>query len=126
MLAGKARDRGSAHRTGAPLLHFERESRGERPVYRVGPVLALLAAAFVLTSPSFVAGGPMPKAYTCSGRNVSPALRWTAPPRGTRAFAVTMDDTDAHFRHWVGWGISRFARGTRELRRECLRTSRYS
>jgi Raf kinase inhibitor-like YbhB/YbcL family protein len=68
-------------------------------------VLAAIVAAFTLTSPSFGQGGPIPKTYTCRGGNVSPALRWTAPPRGTRAFAVTMDDTDAHFRHWVAWGI---------------------
>ena len=70
---------------------------------------------FVLTSPSFAAGRPIPKAYTCDGGDLSnplsPALRWTAPPRGTRAFGITMDDTDAHFLHWVGWGIAASARG---------------
>ena len=70
---------------------------------------------FVLTSPSFAAGRPIPKAYTCDGGNLSnplsPPLRWTAPPRGTRAFGITMDDTDAHFLHWVGWGIAASARG---------------
>ena len=74
-------------------------------------MLATLLAAFVLTSPSFAAGTPMPKASTCEGRNSSPALRWTAPPRGTRAFALVMDDTDARFRHWLGWGIAASARG---------------
>jgi Raf kinase inhibitor-like YbhB/YbcL family protein len=75
---------------------------------------AWATSPFVLTSPSFAAGGPIPKAYTCEGADpsnpLSPPLRWTAPPRGTRAFGITMDDTDAHFRHWVAWGIAASAR----------------
>jgi Raf kinase inhibitor-like YbhB/YbcL family protein len=63
--------------------------------------LATLAAAFVLTSPAFHDGGTIPRRYTCDGANVSPALRWTAPPRGTRAFAVLVQDVDAdRFLHW--------------------------
>jgi Raf kinase inhibitor-like YbhB/YbcL family protein len=68
-------------------------------------MIAALLAAFVLTSPNFADGARIPKTYTCEGRNVSPALRWTAPPRGTRAFAISMVDTDARFRHWIAWGI---------------------
>jgi Raf kinase inhibitor-like YbhB/YbcL family protein len=74
-------------------------------------ILLALVAALTLTSPSFGPGAPIPRTYTCSGRNVSPALRWTPAPRGTRAFAVTMDDTDAHFRHWIAWGIHGSVRG---------------
>jgi hypothetical protein len=76
---------------------------------------AWAASHFILTSPSFTAGGPIPKAYTCDGGDLSnprsPPLRWTAPPPGTHAFGITMDDTDAHFRHWIGWGIAASARG---------------
>jgi phosphatidylethanolamine-binding protein (PEBP) family uncharacterized protein len=76
---------------------------------------AVASPSFTLTSPAFKPGGPMPKAYTCDGGDasnpLSPAFRWTAPPSGTRAFAITMDDTDAHFRHWLGWGIRASARG---------------
>ena len=80
-------------------------------------MLAALLATVVLTSPSFAAGAPIPRGYTCTGRDVSPALRWTAPPPGTRAFAISMDDTDAHFRHWLGWGIPGSARGIAAGRR---------
>jgi Raf kinase inhibitor-like YbhB/YbcL family protein len=77
--------------------------------------LALASPSFTLTSQAFTAGAPIPKAYTCDGGNLSnprsPALRWTAPPGGTRAFGITMLDTDAHFLHWVGWGIAASARG---------------
>jgi Raf kinase inhibitor-like YbhB/YbcL family protein len=82
----------------------------------VGAATAAVASpSFTLTSPAFKAGGPIPKAYTCGGEDpsnpLSPPLRWTAPPSGTRAFAITMDDTDADFRHWLGWGIRASARG---------------
>jgi Raf kinase inhibitor-like YbhB/YbcL family protein len=77
--------------------------------------LALTSPSFALASPAFAAGAPIAKAYTCDGGNLSnplsPPLRWTAPPRGTRAFAITMDDTGAHFQHWVGWGIAASSRG---------------
>jgi phosphatidylethanolamine-binding protein (PEBP) family uncharacterized protein len=67
--------------------------------------LALAAASPVtLSSPVFRAGQTIPTAYTCEGRNVSPPLRWTAPPRRTRAFALVVSDLDAPgrtFRHYV-------------------------
>ena len=80
-------------------------------------MLAVLLAAFALTSASFRAYAPIPRAYTCSGRNTSPPLRWTAPPPGTSSFAVSMMDTDAHFRHWLGWGIPASARSLAAGRR---------
>lgn len=36
--------------------------------------------AFELTSPAFKESGAIPKKHTCEGADVSPALRWTAPP----------------------------------------------
>src|SRR5207249_2649116 len=66
---------------------------------------------FRLTSPAFRAGGTIPVRYTCSGRNISPPLRWSAPRRRTRAFGIAMVDLDAHFRHWLAWGIGARARG---------------
>jgi Raf kinase inhibitor-like YbhB/YbcL family protein len=69
---------------------------------------------FALTSPAFPAGGTIPPAYTCDGANVSPPLRWTAPPSGTRSLALIMDDPDAPggtFTHWTAWNIPPRARG---------------
>ena len=66
----------------------------------------LLLAAFVLASPAFHANAPIPRAYTCDGRDTSPPLRWTAPPRGTRSLALRVYDTDARFTHWLAWGIA--------------------
>ena len=76
-------------------------------------MLAALAAAFVLSSPSFHAGGPIPGRFTCAGANVSPPLAWTAGPRGTRSFALRLDDPDAPggtFTHWTLWGLEASAR----------------
>jgi Raf kinase inhibitor-like YbhB/YbcL family protein len=71
-------------------------------------VLAAALAVFTLASPVFHAGGPIPRRYTCDGNNVSPPLRWTAPPGGTRGFALRLDDPDAPggtFTHWTLWGL---------------------
>jgi Raf kinase inhibitor-like YbhB/YbcL family protein len=70
-------------------------------------------ASFTLSSPAFRSAGKIPRVYTCDGRNVSPPLRWTAPPAGTKALAILMDDPDAGsvpFLHWTAWNISTRAR----------------
>ena len=79
-------------------------------------VSAAGAKGFALTSAAFAAGAPIPRVYTCDGRNVSPPLRWTDPPAGTRSFAILMDDPDAPggtFTHWLGWNIPATARSLR-------------
>jgi hypothetical protein len=80
-----------------------------------GAAVAARDAGFVLSSSAFAPGASIPKKYTCDGevdlQPVSPPLRWSAGPRGTRAYAIQVDDTDAHFLHWLGWGISGSARG---------------
>src|SRR5207237_2290472 len=45
-----------------------------------------------LSSPAFANGSRIPTRYTCSGENVSPPLRWTGLPTGTKAIAVMMVD----------------------------------
>jgi Raf kinase inhibitor-like YbhB/YbcL family protein len=85
--------------------------------------IAAFAAAFALTSPAFAPGHAIPHQYTCDGANRSPALRWTAPPRGTRSLALSVTDPDAPsgtFTHWLAWGIKpgvrRLAAGARPPR----------
>jgi Raf kinase inhibitor-like YbhB/YbcL family protein len=63
---------------------------------------------FVLTSSAFKAGGPIPRKYTCAGESVSPPLAWSGAPRGTKSFALIIDDPDAPDpaaprRTWVHW-----------------------
>jgi Raf kinase inhibitor-like YbhB/YbcL family protein len=74
--------------------------------------LAALLAGFILSSPAFASGSAIPSAYTCDGRDVSPPLRWTAPPPATRSFSLTVTDLDAHgFVHWRLRRIPGAARG---------------
>jgi len=61
------------------------------------------AMAFSLTSPAFTANGAIPKEYSCDGANRSPELGWSAPPNGTKALALIVDDPDAPAGTWVHW-----------------------
>jgi hypothetical protein len=65
-------------------------------------------AGFQLFSDSFSDGGEIPNRHTCDGEDVSPALRWSGAPDGTRSLALIMDDPDAPvgtFTHWLAWGL---------------------
>ena len=73
----------------------------------------LLAVTLSLSSPAFHSGGAIPKRYTCDGADVSPPLRWTAPPRAARSLALLVEDTSTPqvFKHWLAWGMSPRSRG---------------
>ncbi|MBI5842376.1 MAG: YbhB/YbcL family Raf kinase inhibitor-like protein [Chloroflexi bacterium] len=60
---------------------------------------------FTLSSSAFTQGQPIPAAYSCKGRDISPALAWTEPPANTQSFALIMDDPDAPAGTWVHWVI---------------------
>jgi Raf kinase inhibitor-like YbhB/YbcL family protein len=70
-----------------------------------------------LTSAAFASGEPIPRRHTCDGDDVSPPLSWSAPPAGTVALALCVDDPDAgrySFTHWLAWGLSPAAGGLGE------------
>jgi len=57
---------------------------------------------FSLASPSFPAGGAIPRRFTCDGEDVSPALAWKGAPPETAEFVLVVDDPDARgFVHWL-------------------------
>jgi Raf kinase inhibitor-like YbhB/YbcL family protein len=61
-----------------------------------------------LTSPAFQDNQPIPKKYTADGQNLSPPLRWTDPPAGTKSFALICEDPDAPrgtFTHWLNFNL---------------------
>lgn len=79
---------------------------------QAGPPAARSAGKFELTSPDFTNGATMPRAQLnrrCGGHDVSPALRWSNPPMGTRSYVLLMHDPDAPkaqgFWHWVVYDI---------------------
>lgn len=66
------------------------------------------ATMLELSSPVFSAGGPIPRAHTCDGADLSLPLAWKGVPDGTTELALIMDDPDAPggtFVHWVLYGL---------------------
>ena len=86
---------------------------------------AAQAGTFTLTSSAFAEGGTLAKAQLngmerCgSGGDLSPALAWTAPPAGTKAFAITLFDPDAGGgKGWWHWTLFDLPRDTHALEQD--------
>jgi Raf kinase inhibitor-like YbhB/YbcL family protein len=68
-----------------------------------------LAADFTVTSQAFASGVVQPAQFAdimgCTGGNLSPDIRWSNAPVGTKSFVVTVYDKDAPtgsgWWHWV-------------------------
>lgn len=60
---------------------------------------------FAIESPAFDRGEAIPRKYTADGADVSPPLRWSDAPEGTRSFALICEDPDAPAGNWVHWVI---------------------
>ena len=70
-----------------------------------------------VTSSAFNDGQAIPKQYTADGKNISPPIKWNAPPEGTKSVAVICDDPDApvgNWNHWTLWNLPATARGLPE------------
>jgi Raf kinase inhibitor-like YbhB/YbcL family protein len=76
------------------------------------------APSMTLSSTAFEQGASIPKKYTCSGDNSSPALSWTDPPPGTKSLALIVDDPDAPGGIWVHWVVYNLPPETRGLPEE--------
>jgi Raf kinase inhibitor-like YbhB/YbcL family protein len=64
--------------------------------------------AFTLSSPAFVAGGDIPRPFTCDGDDIPPQLVWSGAPKDVASLALIMDDPDAPkgtFTHWIVFDI---------------------
>jgi Raf kinase inhibitor-like YbhB/YbcL family protein len=68
-----------------------------------------------ITSDAFVSGQSIPAKYTCTGKNISPAITWGDPPAGTQSFALIMDDPDAPMGTWVHWVLYNIPADRRSL-----------
>ena len=79
------------------------------------PMAALAAGNFALESAEVKPGAKIAEAqvfkgFGCEGGNVSPSLKWSNAPAGTKSFAITVYDPDAPtgsgWWHWVMFNIA--------------------
>jgi hypothetical protein len=71
-------------------------------------------APFMMSSPDLAMGTFDNKfvlnGFGCSGGNVSPALQWSSPPKGTKSLSLLVHDPDAPtgsgFWHWAVYNIA--------------------
>ncbi|GAB3114974.1 YbhB/YbcL family Raf kinase inhibitor-like protein [Aestuariicella hydrocarbonica] len=73
-----------------------------------------LAGEFSLTSQTIHEGAMLTNeqvfnGFGCSGENISPDLKWTSGPSGTKSYALTVYDPDAPtgsgWWHWIAYNI---------------------
>ncbi|GAC1436303.1 MAG: hypothetical protein NVSMB51_07440 [Solirubrobacteraceae bacterium] len=62
-----------------------------------------------LFSSAFAPGGPIPRQFTCDGRDVSPPISWARLPAGTSEVALTVEDLDTAGRYFVHWAVAGIA-----------------
>lgn len=63
---------------------------------------------FRIESPDFTEGGDIPRELTCEGADLSPHLKWSSPPPGTKSYLLIAEDPDAPmgtFVHWVVYDL---------------------
>jgi Raf kinase inhibitor-like YbhB/YbcL family protein len=62
-----------------------------------------------VSSPDFVAEGPIPARFSAYGKGISPAISWSETPAGTKSLALIVEDPDAPsvepYVHWLIWNI---------------------
>lgn len=72
------------------------------------------AAGFMFSSPaikpdSMLTQDQVFNGFGCSGKNISPPLKWSNAPAGTKSFAITVYDPDAPtgsgWWHWVVYNV---------------------
>jgi Raf kinase inhibitor-like YbhB/YbcL family protein len=83
---------------------------------------SILAGSFTLSSKDITDGKFMNKAqeftgFGCTGGDISPHLKWSNAPKGTKSFAITAYDPDAPTGSgWWHWQIVNIPSSTFELK----------
>lgn len=103
-------------RAGADALVIARPGLAPGGDHQAGAGFATLT----LTSPAFAHEARLPPRFTADGAGISPPLLWDAPPPGTAALALIVEDADAptpsplvHAIVWhIGADVRRLAEGT--------------
>ena len=70
------------------------------------PAAAVVASDFQVASPIFSeirSRVRIPPENTCYGDNLSPPLKWSGAPQGTKSFALIGEDVDHHTGTWAHW-----------------------
>jgi Raf kinase inhibitor-like YbhB/YbcL family protein len=119
----RAKRRAWRHDGGLARLHFNDKENTMPSRSRSLTLAALLAttalgtasaAGFHLMSPTIKPGSMLSdeqvfNGFGCTGKNVSPALKWSGAPKDTKSFALTVYDPDAPtgsgWWHWVVYNI---------------------
>ena len=84
-----------------------------QPAVTEGAVQSPANGEFILSSPHFGEGQPIPRRFACDGDDASPSLSWSGAPGDTVAMALVMDDPDARgFVHWVVFDMTASASGS--------------
>lgn len=89
----------------SPALAADKKATGERS----GKM------AIKLESPAFAEAGMIPSRYTGDGEDVSPFLKWSGAPAGTKSFALIVEDPDAPGGLWVHWVVCDIPSDAKEL-----------
>lgn len=66
------------------------------------------AMSLELKATAFANGGEIPRKFTCSGNDLSPALSWSGVSPAAQSLALIVDDPDAPrgtWTHWLIWNI---------------------
>jgi len=71
--------------------------------------------ALSVSSTAFNTGQVIPKQYTGEGKDASPPLKWTAGPKGTKCYALSVEDPDAPRGTWWHWIIANIPGNVTEL-----------
>jgi Raf kinase inhibitor-like YbhB/YbcL family protein len=77
--------------------------------------LATDSQTLSVTSTAFGAGKTIPKQYTGEGKDVSPPLKWTAGPKNTKSFALSVEDPDAPRGTWWHWTVANIPANVTQL-----------
>ena len=73
------------------------------------PPPGVAVASITVTSKAFAANAAIPVEHTCDGRDLLPPVTWSAPPQGTRALVVVLEDPDVSsgvFTHFILMNVS--------------------
>lgn len=91
-------------------LRTPRAGHGGLAAAKLGSEETLHPGGFRLQSAAFVDGEALDPMFTADEEDAcAPPLEWSAPPPGTRALALIVEDPDAPtpepLVHWIGWGM---------------------